>query len=337
MKILVVGETHPWSAEVSYARIFTELGCEVMLWNNKRRSIFFGNRSWWSLSTLERFCYNCLASALFYRTATRYMPDVIFMPKADNIHSRAVSNALASTKAKLVIWYPDHPFKADMTSWNVIKNLYKCSIFYIWGQYLLESVKTAGCKRVEYLPFGFDPPLYPTTPLSLQDEEYYKSDICFVGAWDQERERDLAPLAVFDLAIWGPGWNERISPKSPLKNKIRGGALYNEAMVKAYRSTKVVFNHLRDHNGSAHNNRSMEIAGIGGGIQLVRRTPELAHQLFFENKHLLCFSSTEELKRQAFSAISSTYIAELSMAARVHTLEHHLLRFRLEQILCDIG
>lgn len=338
MKIFLAGESHRWSAETSYSRILGELGCDVFLWNNKRPCALFGNRSWWHLTRIEREICNALASISFYRTVLAFQPNVIFLPKAENIHSYVVANALRKTNSRLVIWYPDNPFKADMTSMNVLRNLKRCSAFYIWGKFLVEPLRSAGCSRVEYLPFAFDQEMHPLdAEVTEQERSRFSCDVCFIGAWDREREEDLAPLAEFDLAIWGPGWAENLSSDSPLKAHVRGSGVYNQDLVKAYRCAKIVFNHLRRHNGPAHNNRTMEIAGIGGGVQLVRRTPEQAGELFIEGQHLLCFESVAEMKAQVVKILKNPENArQMSKYAQEWVFDRHLLKDRLKQILSNL-
>lgn len=338
MKFFIVGPTEPHSSESSYARLLREKGCDVLLWEDKAPFPLFGKRDWWRLSRAERFAYDAIASVRFYQACRSYKPDILFMPKAENIHSRAVKRALEETRARLVVWYPDNPFKADQTSINILRDLKRCDIFYIWGKFLMDALHSAGCKRVEYLPFGFDPFLHPAAELTAAKAKEYACDVCFVGTWDEERQRALEPLADIDLGIWGPYWADRVPTDSPLKKSIRGKALYGNEMVYAFKSAKIVFNHLRLHNGSAHNARTMEITGIGGGPMLVRRTREQAEELFAEGEHLLSFESDGELKRQVKWLLSNANArGEMSRKAKEHVFAAHLLSFRIDKILHDLS
>jgi spore maturation protein CgeB len=337
MKFFIVGSSQPHSSESSYARLLRERGCDVLVWDDKSPFPLFGKRDWWQLSRAEKVLYDAIASLRFYRACRDHKPDVLFMPKAENIHFYAVKRALEETRARLVVWYPDNPFRADQTSMNILRDLKRCDLFYIWGKFLMDALRAAGCGRVEYLPFGFDPVLHPAVELTTSDRLKYKCDVCFVGTWDKERQRALEPLADFDLGIWGPYWGDKVASASPLKKRIRGEGLYGAEMVKAFKSAKVVFNHLRLHNGSAHNNRTMEISGIGGGAMLVRRTIEQSRELFVEGEHLLCFENDEEMRTAAQRLLSDPDTASsIARRAQQRVFSEHLLSFRIDQILHDL-
>jgi len=337
MKFLIVGSKAHHSLESSYTRCLKLLGHEVVQWDNKEPSALFGHRSWWALPLPLRAAYDAIASTAFYREVKQQRPDVLFLPKAENIHSRAVKLALEETKARLVVWYPDHPFKADMTSMNILRNLRRCDLFYIWGKFLIDSLHAAGCRRAEYLPFGFDAELHDCAiEPSESEREKFRCRILFVGTWDREREESLRPLAEHGLNIWGPGWENATDPLLCKTGCIRGGGLYGADLVKAFKSATLVYNHLRQHNGPAHNVRTMEVTGIGGGPMIVRRTPEQATDLFLEGKHLLCFSDTAELLTITQTPMDPTQSRAMSLAARRQVLERHLLMDRLKQITSDL-
>jgi hypothetical protein len=81
----------------------------------------------------------------------------------------------------------------------------------------------------------------------------------------------------------------------------------------------------------------MEIAGIGGGVQLVRRTLELAAELFTEGKHLLCFESQEEMSHMVRNALRNAgRLSNMSTEAQQHVIHHHLLEKRVARILGDL-
>jgi len=336
---MLIGEKDPLSSTDSCTRIFRELGCEALHWDNKQRLLLFGNRSWWRLSRIERLAYDALASHRFVNACRNFRPDLIFTQKGENIHARAIRQALDETGGRLVIWYGDNPFCADVTTMEVLKNLRRCDIFYSYGKFMIDALRSAGCRRVEYLPFAFDPVTHPPD-IVLEDAELprYEADLCFVGTWDPQRERQLAILADMNLAIWGQFWNERTPPSSPLARCVRGGTVWGREMVKCFKGAKLVLNFLRDFNYTSHNFRTMEATGIGGGALLTKRTVEQAEVLFTEKQHLFCYNSLKDVREQIPDLLQNGgRLWETSQAARKHVHEHHLLKHRIEQILSDVG
>jgi len=338
MRIFVAGEANAHSYEMFCAEEFRRAGCEVLHWSNRAKTPLSPLRRLpGELRRLGDEVYNVERSLSFVRAMKQFQPDLLFMPKAENIHSCAVKMALAETKARLAIWYPDNPFWANQTTMNVIRNLRVCDIYYSWGKFLMETLRSAGCRRVEYLPFAFYPDFFPAdVEITEEDRKRFSCDICFVGTWDPDREKDLMPLAEFDLGIWGPLWKENVSASSPLYSKIRGGGLYGADMVKAYRCAKLVFNQLRFHNGDSHNVRAMEIPGIGA-VQLVRRTSELSNGLFKEGEHLICYDNEKELQALLPGLLAKADSLRCMKDAAVKQVQkRHLLKYRIEQVLNDM-
>jgi spore maturation protein CgeB len=334
MKILVIGHSHYASYESSCARYFTREGHEVEIWDSKSFSCIGINIKWWKLKKILREFYNVFSSLLFIRKTKIFQPDVIFMPKAENIHWRAVRYVKNNIGAALIVWYPDNPFRAENTSMNILRNLERIDIFYIWGKYLIDPLKASGCRRVEYLPFGFDPELH-----DLSEQPANRDIDCLhIGSYSIEKRNDLLPLANCGLQIWGPGWeNEKLS-NGFLASCVHGAGLYGPEMVKAYRRAVVIANPIRMQNMPAHNLRTIEAAGIGGGVVLTQRTKEQSDELFTEGEHLLCYSTPNEMAQKAHWALSNPEkAAEMSVKARRHVISEHLLEYRIKTILNDIN
>ena len=145
------------------------------------------------------------------RTVKSFKPDLIFMLKADNIETKTLINIKKYDKnIKIINFYPDNPF----TFWNgnsnanILLSLPVYDLFLIWAYQLIPILYSAGAKNVRYFPFGFDTSIY-SQELQISDTDHtkYKSDVCFVGSWDAEREAWLTQLMhkmpALNLAIWG--------------------------------------------------------------------------------------------------------------------------------------
>lgn len=333
MKILIIGSRHFASYESSCARYFAREGCDVVIWDSKACLEPVIRKNWWKMGRCARAAFDAAASVAFVRKATEFRPDVLFMPKAENLHSRAVREAKMRTGARLVVWYPDNPFRAENTSMNILRNLERTDIFYIWGRFLIDPLRSAGCLRVEYLPFAFDPELH-----DLSDSAVERDIACqHVGSYSEEKRDALLPLADCGLQIWGPGWQLETANRGPLAHCIRGAGLYGREMVEAYRRSLVIANPIRLQNMPAHNLRTIEAAGIGGGVVLTQRTKEQAEDLFTENEHLLCYDSPDEMKEKILWA--ERHVNELSLMARKareRVFSEHLLQHRIQQIVRNL-
>ncbi|MBU4269913.1 glycosyltransferase, partial [Candidatus Dependentiae bacterium] len=147
--------------------------------------------------------------------------------------------------------------------------------------------------------FAYDKNIYDKEIIfSNQDISKYKSEVCFVGTWDKERELCLTKLIELmpdlDLAIWGNLWFEMLPKNSKLRSKIRGNAIYKDDLIKAFKLSKIVLNFIRKQNTTSHNMRTMEVPATKSFL-LTQHSEEQAEILFKENESIVCFDSIEKL------------------------------------------
>lgn len=332
MKILIVGSRHYASYESSCARYFAQEGCSIDRWDSKEVFGRFFKFDWWRMGRAARTAFDLAISLKFVHKATTSKPDILFIPKAENLHFRAVRAAKKRTQSKLIVWYPDNPFRSENTSMNILRRFDDVDVFYIWGKFLMDSLKAAGCRRVEYLPFAFDPKLYDLSGNLPQPEIACQH----IGSYSAEKRDALLPLADCGLQIWGPGWECEIQKNGPLAKSVKGSGLYGKDMVAAYRHSIVVANPIRLQNMPAHNLRTIEAAGIGGGIVLTQRTKEQAEELFTENENILCYGSAHEMVEKVNWSIKNPHICKkMAASARERVLKEHTLEKRIQKILLD--
>lgn len=337
MKVLVVGEDGEHSYETACARGFRKLGCEVHQFNNKPSRRWLGGRNWWKLTRAERLGQDLLSSWELYQAGKRWKPDLIFMCKGENIRAETFTLLKKETGCKLAIWYVDNPFNASVSSYQALRAIQKADFYFIWARYLVDPLISAGAHRAEFLPFGYDLDGFEGGPdAGMKTQEDWTSDVCFVGTWDSDREHALTPLADsgFDLAIYGQGWQRNLSASSVLRKHLRGDAIWQHDMARAFKGSKIVLNFLRRHNWQGHNLRTMEAAGIGGGALLTPWTKDQAEVLFDENREVLCYEegrlSTADISRLLSDKES---LRTTSAAARDRVMREHLLSHRLKRIL----
>lgn len=301
-KVLLVGNFNNNPEIYTYASSFYKamqnLGFTVEKFNYKnsifKTSIFnkiFGNK-----------IINKLLNYSLLRTVKYFNPDLIFMLKADNISCQTLRNIKKyNQNIKIINFYPDNPF----TFWNgnsnenILLSLPVYDLFLIWSHQLIPILYSAGAKRVEYFPFGFDQPIFSQEiQFSGSDQIKHQSDACFVGSWDPEREAWLTQLMykmpTLNLAIWGNRWDENLPQNSILKTYLKGCAIYGIDMMKAFRLSKIVLNFIRKQNLDAHNMRTIEVATCKSFL-LTERTKEQAELLFKEGISIECFETIDEM------------------------------------------
>ena len=340
MKILVVGPKHSLSSANACAAEFRRQGCYVRQFDNKPRLPALGKYRQGGKYLVHRALYNKIINRSFYQVCAQYKPDLIFTQKAENISAQVIRDVKQDFGACYALWYGDNPFFDEISSWHVIRSLRVCDICYSWGEFMIETLLSAGCRTVKHLPFAFDPIGHnPDIEIAANGESAFKADLSFVGSWDKEREAILESLVDFDLAIYGQRWREKVKPSSPLFSKIRRDSVWGEDFVKCFKGSRVVLNLMRNFNMPSHNFRTMEATGIGGGVLLTPKTREQVDLLFKEDEHIFCYENVNELSFKINSLLKKSHaqLTKVGSAAQKHVFSNHLLKHRLRIIINDFS
>ena len=193
----------------------------------------------------------------------------------------------------------------------------------------LARLQQHGIQHGHYLALGCDPSVHKP----LRARGVFRANVVFAGAASSRREKLLAELVEFGLALWGPGWR-----RTGLKDYCRGELPNHEDFVRAYAGATVAVNvhhtGLDDGSGDSTgvNRRTFEVAAIGV-TQVVDARADLP-QHFEENSELLVFSTPEELKGQVKRAVQEDQFRErLAGNARQRALRHHTYMHRMAELL----
>jgi len=334
MKVLILGSASPYSHSAALAHEFRRQGCEVQIFplNASRFASLLPAmmRHPWSL-VHDNF--------LLLRTCRIYRPDLIFTEKATNLHPRFLRRIKSEIGSFYFVWYGDNPFHAQVTSINVLKCLPLCDIFYSWGKFLVDALRSAGCPRVEHLPFAYAPDFHPYDfSLTAEQQSAYSADVTFVGAWDPQRQAILERLTKFKLRVCGRQWNESLPNNSPLRKFLDPIPAWGRELSVRFKASRIVLNIMREFNMPSHNFRTMEATGVKGGVLLTPRTREQA-ELFVENEHLFFYEDIDSLPQRIEELLSFSLerLAQVSCQAHQHTMENHLLSLRIQKILDDFA
>ncbi len=287
MRIALVGSFWEFSLEESYARAFSALGHEVLRFDfdkyygaeklARQRLTELIARKWIALDT-GRWLLQSLMVA---------KPDMIMVFKGRHLLPetlQAIRSALPNSP--LINFNPDSAWeKANATRW-LLDSIPLYDLHLTWSKTLMERFANAGARRVEYLPFAYDPAIHQ--PLNSVVKPAY--DAVLIGTFDPMREEMLSQLTEFNIAIWGNDWEKA---KSIPKTWLKGKAVYGKQSTHLLKRGAVALNFLRRQNAGSHNMRSFEIPATAS-LMLTDRTPE--HQSFFEEgKEIECFGDIVEL------------------------------------------
>ena len=123
----------------------------------------------------------------------------------------------------------------------------------------------------------------------------YQSDVCFIGTWMRQENRDLFLLDLqsrgLNIAIWGDRW-QKSAYWPQLKNHWRGSSLSGQDYVSAIQGAKICLGLLSKGNRDLHTTRSMEIP-YAGGLLCAERTAEHL-ELYRENEEAVFWSDAQE-------------------------------------------
>lgn len=298
MKVLLVATAGYGFRGKWYLRGLIAAGCDVIVVNKSRffpftRSIVRRIANRFTKQNRQK-AYN----EIIAETALHSKPDLILVIKGNHVFPETLREIKDGLKG-LTIFNLNNDDFFSMYKSNATKalhdsiSLYDC--LFASRQINIKELLSAGAKRVEYLPFCYDPFVhFPITP-SVDDYRRYKSDISFIGTFEKQRADFMECLSVYDFSIWGNGWYRK--PESlPLINNIRNQDVYELEFAKVVNSSKIILNFFRKGERGVFDSRALELPACRGFV-LSERTDELL-KYFEEDKEVVCFGSPEELKEK---------------------------------------
>ncbi|MBI5326768.1 MAG: glycosyltransferase [Deltaproteobacteria bacterium] len=229
----------------------------------------------------------------FTKLVESVKPDMLFMLHGFTIHLSTLKSLKDRYKMLTVNWLCDYPRDYEVAC----RYASLFDYFFVSGTDALKRFRLAGHKNVNLLLFACEPKYHMPVELSDEERKEYASEICFIGSMYPGRLRMLEKISDFDIAIWGPRWND-IPLGSPLRALVRGGSLDVDEWVKAYAATKIVLNNISSfapYVDNMMNTRIFEIFACRKFQLIDTRDDVLMH--FTSGSELVCYSSIEELRR----------------------------------------
>jgi len=331
VKFLLVCEYWYGSAGWSYSHTLEELGCQVTIFDYRRRRLQWRPGRPRLLKRGLGLVDQAVMNRQLLRCARALCPDVILVTKGETLVPRTLRRLRDCGRPLLLNYNADSPFNPVNSSRALLDSIPVYDCHFAWARQLVTPLRRAGARRVEYLPFGFDPALFHPVAVSEEQRKRYASEVCFAGTWEPAREDILQELVGWDLSVWGNMW-ENVPQDSPLRPHLKGAAIYAEELCRRLESAKIILNLLRAQNDGATNMRTFEIPGFGGFL-LTTRSKEQC-EFFAEGKEIECFASVEELREKIrYYLRHGDERKAIARAGHERALTEHTLSRRLKQML----
>lgn len=236
-------------------------------------------------------------NAALVAAARRTDPHVVWVDKGVFVYARTLATLNTIGSAILVHYNTDdvmcskHPFfllRKAIPLYDIQLTTNGCNV---------DDLKRLGARRVVRTALRYDHRLFNGRHYSSLELEPFRSDVLFVGHWEEETEARI--LAMIDAGIhvrvWGENWH-KARHKTRLRGFVTPRALWLDDYLRALSATKIALCFLSRWNRNTAAMRSFEIPAASAFL-LAERTDEhlAAYQEGFEAEF---FGDTHELLRK---------------------------------------
>jgi glycosyltransferase involved in cell wall biosynthesis len=234
-----------------------------------------------------------------------FKPDLVYITDAHYCWPDTLQ-AMKQQSTPLMCFYHDPPWKNRSGS-NFSINITHFDLIATTRAWHKTEFEQAGAKAVAVVRFGYEPLVHRPISTDMNSQDYYRSDVCFIGSYRAFREAELGKLVgqdfPYDLKIWGGGWNQ-LQSNSPLLPFYQNRGVYENEIPIVYATSKIALHwvnwepqslDLAIQKGDEHNSRTFQIAACGGAMMLAQRTDEHL-QFFSEDAEAVYFDDVDELR-----------------------------------------
>lgn len=222
--------------------------------------------------------------------------DLLWVDKGQQIQPEVLRLFKArQPQAKLVNYSPDDMFNPVNQTERWRKGLPLYDLHVSTKTYNIPELLEAGAKDAFFVGNAYEPTIHKPYELTANEFKQLESDIVFIGASEEKRDKSISYLASKGLRIalhgGGPSWNKL---KDAYPNvSIYPGFIADEHYAKALNASKIALGFLRKQNRDLQTTRSIEVPACGVFMLAERTDEHLA--LFEEGKEAEFFATDEEL------------------------------------------
>ncbi|MGB6193518.1 MAG: glycosyltransferase, partial [Terracidiphilus sp.] len=279
--IFLTGGFTPGSMESSYQRAFEEIGVRTYSFHTGEH---IKDLNWLIRSrishrlTIRSLSFRKAAAQAFNRSLENAVLQsnarAVLVVKGDFVMPETLHN-LRRKGIRVACYYPDNPFPPHPSQRpEALPAARETDLYLIWSECLVKPLKDAGVSNPVFLPFGWDPEVFP---FQASHRQGTWPGVLFLGGWDKHREDFLEQVVErIPLRIYGPAyWKTRTRFRSRLRRCWQGSDLRLSAAARAIRESAVCLNVLRKQhiiNGVPDGliMRHFEVPGAGGFLLSTR-------------------------------------------------------------------
>lgn len=341
--IFLLGKFSPGELGSSYQRAFNKIGVRTQVYSPResrdRLPWIIKNRVAHRL-TIQSHWIRSRSLVKLNRWIERSVLESgaqVFLSLTLELISAETLRRIRSAGVHVVCFYPDNPFPPNYGARpETLPAAREADLCLIWSERLAGKLKNAGVRNAAFLPFAWDPDVFPYQ--NSQPQGTWPG-VLFLGGWDREREQFLEEVASHvPLRIYGPPyWGTRTRPSSRVRRCWQGSDLRLADAARVIRESAVCLNLLRTQHiiGGQPDGlimRNFEVPGAGGFLLSTRSGG--ATTLFPEGDTGEYFSDTRECIEKAKAYIADEQ-ARRSLIERAHaaTTARHLYTDRASWIL----
>ncbi|MDD5449791.1 MAG: glycosyltransferase [Candidatus Omnitrophica bacterium] len=230
-----------------------------------------------------------------------YRPDTIISTGLAPLEMDIIKE-IGEIGIRRINYLTDDPFNSAHKAGWFMKGLPFYDVIFSPRRSNIEDLKKTGCKKVEYLQFGYNPYVhYPEAPSAAAEFLKFETDMVFIGGADRDRLPFIKAVinSGIKIAIYGGYWE-----KNPYTMVYSQGLAAPEVMRKAIGGAKVALCLVRRANRDGHSMRTFEIPAMGG-CMLAEDTEEHREIFGSDGEYVIYFRTPDEMVHKAQFLISN--------------------------------
>jgi len=295
LSVLYVGSTDPNGTCAHRRAAMARLGLRVVPFDLDAETRGGGRRANLVRRRIQAGPAIDRANAAFLDRATAERFDLVWCDKALALKPASV-RAARRTGAVLAQYICDNPFgRMGEPGWrHVVAALPDYDAWFVPRESSLTAFAGHGARRVELMPFAFEPTVNHPPPPGWSDADRTE-DVTFIGSPYDNRPAVMTALQRehgVTVSLYGPRWERRLGRKAAAALGVRGpvwGDAYRETMWRS----KICLSFVTHSNLDPYAHRSFEIAATRG-LLLAERTA--GHEaLFREDEEAVFFDDAADL------------------------------------------